>query len=557
MGKNTDKLYITNSEWSGIDGQHSTATGIAKRKITQSFSLLPFQYCNLSLQPFENPVCSINEANEATIFELLHIIPYIKKHRTNPITGEKLEAKSLLKLKFYKNEKGEYCCPITYKIFNNHTHIVAIRTSGNVFSWDTIDNLNLKTKNMNDLLTNESFTKNDIITIQNPYTLRNHKISKLKHLNEDTNLTKIQRNNDKKIESKIDIGEKIVNPKSMFNNNCNIDLISENEKICLDTKESKNNLMYSEQKKILYNVAPYTTGLAAASFTSTSLTPVTSLERALYNDEDYMLIPKKIQTKGYARIQTNLGNINVELNAKWAPKAVYNFIMLAKRGDYKNVIFHRNIKNFMIQGGDPTGTGKGGKSFWGQDFNDEIQGPLSHNERGILSMANKGKNTNSSQLYIICITIIIHTNNIPSFITYKEIKNLDRKHTIFGKVVGGMDTLDKMENSPVDSSNKPISDIIITDIIVFIDPFEEFKKTQLLEQKQKNINLEKDHDTTTWTGKSLTINKDIQQNSIVGKYLKQNNLVNKISRETIETISKPIASKPQKKKGEFGNFDSW
>ncbi|CCJ29227.1 unnamed protein product [Pneumocystis jirovecii] len=524
MGKNTDKLYITNSEWSGIDGQHSAASGITKRKIIQSFSRLPFQYCNLSLQPFENPVCTINEANEATIFELLHIIPYIKKHKTNPITGEKLETKSLLKLKFYKNEKGEYCCPITYKIFNNHTHIIAIRTSGNVFSWDAVDNLNLKTKNMNDLLTNELFTKNDIITIQNPYNLQNHKVSELKHFNEDTNPIKIQRNNDKRSESKIHITKRAVNSESVFEN------------------KSENNLIYSEQKKVLYNLAPYTTGLAAASFTSTSLTPVTSLERALYNDEDYMLIPKKIKTKGYARIQTNLGNINVELNAKWAPKAVYNFIMLAKRGDYKNVIFHKNIKNFMIQGGDPTGTGRGGKSFWGHDFNDEIQGPLSHNERGILSMANKGKNTNSSQF----------------FITYKETKSLDRKHTVFGKVVGGMDTLDKMENSPVDSSNKPISDIIIADIIVFIDPFEEFKRTQLLEeQKQKSINYKEDHNTTTWTGKSLIINKNIQQNSIVGKYLKQNNLINKIDKETTEAINKPIASELQKKRGKFGNFDNW
>lgn len=169
MGKNTDKLYVTHSEWSGIDGQYGTSTGITKRKIDQPFYKLSFQYCNLSLQPFENPVCYINEANEAFIFELLHIIPYIKKHKKNPITGERLEAKSLLKLNFHKNEDGEYCCPITYKIFNNHSHIVAIKTSGNVFSWDAVNNLNIKAKNMKELLTNEPFTKSDIITIQVSY----------------------------------------------------------------------------------------------------------------------------------------------------------------------------------------------------------------------------------------------------------------------------------------------------------------------------------------------------------------------------------------------------
>lgn len=127
-------------------------------------------------------------------------------------------------------------------------------------------------------------------------------------------------------------------------------LVIQNKKNDLsDAKNLKDNPKYSKQeKKHSYNEAPYTTGLAAASFTSTSLTPITSLERALYTDEEYMLIPKRIKTKGYARIQTNLGNINIELNTEWAPKAVYNFVMLAKRGYYKNVIFHRNIKNFMV-----------------------------------------------------------------------------------------------------------------------------------------------------------------------------------------------------------------
>lgn len=523
MGKNTDKLYVTHSEWSGVDGQHSVSTGIAKRKIDHLFYKLPFQYCNLSLQPFENPVCSINETNEALIFELLHIIPYIKKHKKNPITGENLEAKSLLKLKFHKNGNGEYCCPITYKVFNDYSHIVAIKTSGNVFLWDTIENLNIKTKNMKDLLTNQSFTKNDIITIQNPHNFQNLEISKTKHLNKnDDSVMRIQKKSYKESEFNINIAKNhIMDLKTKFDNK----------------PESKENLNNSKQEETYsYNIAPYTTGLAAASFTSTSLTPVTSLKRALYSDEEFMLVPRKIKAKGYARIQTNLGNINIELNTEWAPKAVYNFIMLAKRGDYKNVIFHRNIKNFMIQGGDPTGTGRGGKSFWEKDFNDEIQGPLSHNERGIVSMANKGKNTNSSQF----------------FITYKEAKHLDRKHTIFGKVVGGMDTLEKMENSPVDSSNKPISDIIMTDIIIFIDPFEEFKKMQFLEQEQKKIDSTK-NDTTTWTGKSLIKNENIHQNLIVGKYLKQNN-INKTNEQIIKTNNKPIASEPQRKRG-FGNFN--
>jgi len=111
-----------------------------------------------------------------------------------------------------------------------------------------------------------------------------------------------------------------------------------------------------------------------------------------------MLKPKRVKVKGYARIATNLGNLNVELSPEFAPKAVYNFVKLAQQGYYNGVSFHRNIRNFMIQGGDPTGTGRGGTSYWRKNFNDELEGPLKHDTRGVLSMANKGKNTNSSQL---------------------------------------------------------------------------------------------------------------------------------------------------------------
>ncbi len=156
-----------------------------------------------------------------------------------------------------------------------------------------------------------------------------------------------------------------------------------------------------QERKLAHNAASYTTGKAAASFTSTGLTPETSGERALLSDEEWMLKPRRVKNKGYARIETNLGNLNIELQTETAPKAVWNFVKLAQKGYYRGVAFHRNIKNFMIQGGDPTGTGKGGTSIWGKNFADEFEGPLTHDARGIMSMANKGKNTNSSQFFII------------------------------------------------------------------------------------------------------------------------------------------------------------
>jgi peptidyl-prolyl cis-trans isomerase-like protein 2 len=153
-------------------------------------------------------------------------------------------------------------------------------------------------------------------------------------------------------------------------------------------------------KPVPYNAARHTTGLAAASFTSTGLTPHTQADLALLTDEQYMLKRGRVKNKGYARLSTTMGDVNLELHTEYAPKAVWNFIHLAKKGYYKDVVFHRNIKGFMIQGGDPTGTGRGGESIWGKNFDDEFDGPYKHDARGTLSMANKGKNTNSSQLYV-------------------------------------------------------------------------------------------------------------------------------------------------------------
>jgi peptidyl-prolyl cis-trans isomerase-like protein 2 len=138
-----------------------------------------------------------------------------------------------------------------------------------------------------------------------------------------------------------------------------------------------------KDKKLAANAAAYTTGKAAASFTSTGLTPETSGERALLTDEEFMLKPKRVKTKGYARIETNRGDLTVELHTDTAPRAVWNFIRLAQTGYYKGVAFHRNVPNFMIQGGDPSGTGKGGSSIWGKYFDDEFDGPMTHNSRGI------------------------------------------------------------------------------------------------------------------------------------------------------------------------------
>lgn len=127
-----------------------------------------------------------------------------------------------------------------------------------------------------------------------------------------------------------------------------------------------------------------------------------------------------------AVIETSRGFIELELYPQHAPKTVNNFVFLAKEGFYGNVSFHRVIKNFMIQGGDPTGTGRGGPGY---RFEDEVkENPLKH-ETGVISMANAGPDTNGSQF----------------FITYSPQPHLNGKHTVFGKVVSGQDVVDAIQ----------------------------------------------------------------------------------------------------------------
>lgn len=140
-------------------------------------------------------------------------------------------------------------------------------------------------------------------------------------------------------------------------------------------------------------------------------------------------------------LETNQGNIVIKLFADRAPKAVENFVGLVKKGYYNGIIFHRVIKGFMIQGGDPTGTGMGGESIWGGPFEDEVSGNVQFDRKGLAAMANAGPNTNGSQF----------------FITTVACPWLNMKHTIFGEVVEGYEVVEKIENCATDSSDRPLS----------------------------------------------------------------------------------------------------
>lgn len=494
-------------------------------------------------------------------------MPWIKKHGTNPVDGQPLKSSELIKLNYAKNDDGDYVDPVTYKIFTDNTHIVALKNTGNVFSWDTVERLNIKSKNWRDLVSDDEFKRSDIITLQDPQNVASRDLSKFKYLQDGESTLTAEQVAERSAgvnEENMGSAAKILKAKEAVAR-----ARAEREKSTNGTGSVESQALSNARraqaevsksshttKAIPYNAARYTSGQAAASFTSTGLTPNTSSDRAIMSDEEYMLKPKRIKQKGYARLTTNVGELNIELYPEYAPKAVWNLTQLSKQGYYNGVPFHRNIKNFMIQGGDPTGTGRGGQSCWGKPFGDEFDGPLTHDGRGMLSMANKGKDTNTSQF----------------FITYRAVPHLNRKHTIFGRVIDGLDTLKRLEATEVDDKDRPTEKCEIEGLVVYVDPFEEFMKqraeTEAAEVRKEEIRREggTEDDRTTWTGKRIRADGKVGVGGEgvgvgVGKYLKQaaqQGDEDEIVGDWDEPeMSLPPAKKAKKGGGGFGNFDGW
>jgi cyclophilin family peptidyl-prolyl cis-trans isomerase len=190
-------------------------------------------------------------------------------------------------------------------------------------------------------------------------------------------------------------------------------------------------------------------GQVAASGAAATTTSVTVLAQSTAASTS-TLETRKDETIMKIKIETTMGDIYADLYKAEAPKTVENFATLAKKGFYDGIIFHRVIPDFMIQTGDPTGTGMGGPGY---QFKDEFSKKLRHDKPGVLSMANSGPNTNGSQF----------------FITDAPTPWLDDRHSVFGQVTQGMDVVEKIAHAPRDRQDKPVQKIAMTKVTILED----------------------------------------------------------------------------------------
>lgn len=585
-------MFITKTEW-------ATEWGGAKSKeVAAPFKRLPFYCCAVTFTPFEDAVCTI----DGSVFDVLHIIPYIRKHGKHPVTGVPLKQEDLIPLTFHKNSDGEYHCPVLNKVFTEFTHIVAVKTTGNVFCYEAIKELNIKTKNWKELLTDEPFTREDLITIQNPNALDSKALLNFDHVKnslkvDDEELKKMSLDPTYNINVSGDIKqmleelgtekgrqtaslggggnkarneraaalEAILAARSKINENSKsnaneevkpkqgfsiVDAASASvhgrsaaaAKAASSDKTAARIAMHMAGERDPVNAkmvkSRYTTGAASRSFTSTSFDPVTK------NEFEYIKVEKNPKKKGYVQLHTTHGDLNIELHCDITPRTCENFITLCERGYYNGIAFHRNIRNFMIQGGDPTGTGRGGESIWGKPFKDEVNSKLLHSGRGVVSMANSGPHTNGSQFFIL----------------YKSANHLNFKHTVFGGVVGGLTTLSAMEKVPVDDDDRPLEEIKITGVTVFVNPYTEPDEEEEAKAKDEKTDDEENDKVGSWySNPSTGRTESVATGGGVGRYLKTKNTQagSAVIDSGVEAIVVAKKRKVGMSKDGFKDFSAW
>lgn len=343
-----------------------------------------------------------------------------------------MTAKDVVVLNMHRNAEGKWACPVTLDEFKDGTHVVAIKSTGNVYSYDAVKKLNIDRQDWKELTTGEPFTRADIIHIHEPQNLMKKLVSTFYHVKEDIDW--------------MGKDEDALNRKINLDSTTAAILASATSRLATTIPP-----MPSSSSSSAPSDSSATSAKPSASFTATNV--------SFNNREDASSkIEQRTTHKGKAQLITNFGALEIILHCDLCPKTCENFMLLIERGFYDGIVFHRNIPNFMIQGGDPDGTGRGGKSAWGDPFEDEIVSSLKHDSRGVLSMANRGPKTNTSQFFIL----------------YKSASHLDGKHTVFGKLTSeSLATLKQIEAVRTGSDDKPLEPIRIIKAGIIFNPLDE------------------------------------------------------------------------------------
>jgi len=526
---------------------------------------LPFNCCALTLTPFQNPVMRVVD-NHGIIFDNSAILPYIMKHKADPVTAKPMTSRDLVSLNFDKDEEtGQWQCPVLNKPFLNHTKIVAViqqpeKNEANVYSWEAVHELNIKPQQMLDLISGKKFNrKRDMILLQDPSNVELNSlrdISNFKHANSfrEESLNRSNGNNVKLSVTAGRIMEKMKRKRQ-----------EETEK---QNKLKKTaSIEGGKQLKIFADDVTgvsLTSGKTSGSFTSTAMVTNINNDSREATKEEILLAQfiamKKLKKKGFVKMLTSHGEIDLEIHCDIVPRTCMNFMRLVEMGLYNGTMFHRSIRNFMIQGGKPTKKGDKETSIWGESFSDEFDDRLKHSGPGVLAMANAGANTNKRQFYL----------------TYKSAAHLDRKHSVFGRIVKGLDALRDMEDEPTDKKDRPMREIKIITAEVMYSPIEEAveKERIRIEKSAEAKRLEKEERRNSALGMKTKASvpkqaPTVEESSspIVGKYLvaKKSTKKGKASKKKgVEKNGKdddfplPVSRLPSPpKKTTFGDFSGW
>ncbi|CAD8116328.1 unnamed protein product [Paramecium sonneborni] len=535
-----DKLYVTYSE-------HMLERGGKKENKATPLTRLPFDHCSLSLEPFKNPVCT----SEGHVFDIVNIVPFIRKYKRNPIDGQPLKNVDLIQLKFHKNDKGEYHDPISFKVFTDHTKLVAIKVSGNVYTSDTIEELNRKPKFWKDLISGEVFNYKDIIVLQDPKNIESRTIKNFDFLK--NNLKLDQQTEDDVYVNLNDSGKRIMEMAQEQNVHRQKEqkerekqTFEEIEQIKKKVKEQmeSNQLSVKEflelsSKSGDFVSERYATEHDSVSVTSTQMTlktkPLGQVQyRNMNEDEIRKLLYERIRKagqKGYVQLITNYGNINFELHCDLVPMTCENFLELCEKGYYNQTKFHKLIENELLEGGDPTATGYGGESIFGKPFRIEINNLLSHSKAGIVSMGNLGANHQTSHF----------------FITLAECKKYDGKYAVFGEVVGGYQSLYQINKLPTNMWQRPEVTIRLKEIKVIKNPFRDMMKIMLQEKEVEKEQKLQDKEKERWLDDDgFSLPTKVSTTSQIKGLGLASNLIQQFSTQEL-----------QKKQLKQYSFDSW